>query len=460
MAVKLPTGALAPGQTEQVGSKAAVTLLDSLLSQPSLPQGTSITPQAQSVQTNELLATPGVTGTLAAQAGAAVAPTAVGATAPTTTAVGAITPQTAASYTGQVVGTAPTMTAATGSVTQPMTAAQQSIANLDPKATVRGQLENITTDIESSLASGSNLPAFARGAAEAAKATMQARGLGASTMLAEALAEGILKSSIPIAAADAQTYKEVIFQNLSNNQQAAVINAQSYLQMDVANLSNNQQANMQNLHASQQTLLSDNAARNAALQFNATSQNQVNQFYDSINTNLQSQNAQRADAMVQYNNAEANKVAALNAKNATAVADANAQRETAINQFNKTLEDARARFNVENQRVIDQSNAVWRRSINTATNTAANAANETNAMNMLNLSNFAMSGLWQQWRDEASWVQTSSQNINNRDHNMAIAALERTTAFDIQNSAQKAALYAIMGQFGMEAFSKWKTKTP
>ena len=460
MAVKLPTGALAPGQTEQVGSKAAVTLLDSLLSQPSLPQGTSITPQAQSVQTNELLATPGVTGTLAAQAGAAVAPTAVGATAPTTTAVGAITPQTAASYTGQVVGTAPTMTAATGSVTQPMTAAQQSIANLDPKATVRGQLENITTDIESSLASGSNLPAFARGAAEAAKATMQARGLGASTMLAEALAEGILKSSIPIAAADAQTYKEVIFQNLSNNQQAAVINAQSYLQMDVANLSNNQQANMQNLHASQQTLLSDNAARNAALQLNATSQNQVNQFYDSINTNLQSQNAQRADAMVQYNNAEANKVAALNAKNATAVADANAQRETAINQFNKTLEDARARFNVENQRVIDQSNAVWRRSINTATNTAANAANETNAMNMLNLSNFAMSGLWQQWRDEASWVQTSSQNINNRDHNMAIAALERTTAFDLQNSAQKAALYALMGQFGMEAFSKWKTKTP
>ena len=455
MATTLPTGALAPGQTEQVGSKKAVSLIDSLLSTPSLPQGTSITPQAQNVQTNELLATPGVTGTLTAQAGAGTAPTAVAATAPTTTGVGAITPQTAAAYTGQVVGTAPTMTAATGSLTQPMTAAQQAIASLDPKATVRGQLESITSDIESSLASGSNLPAFARGAAEAAKATMQARGLGASTMLAEALAEGILKSSVPIAAADAQTYKEVIFQNLANNQQAAVVNAQSYLQMDMANLSNVQQANLQNLHANQQTLLSDNAARNAALQFNATSQNQVNQFYDSINTNLQTQNAQRSDAMAQYNNAEANKVAALNAKNATALADANAQRETAINQFNKTLEDARARFNVENQRVIDQSNAVWRRSINTANTTAANAANETNAMNLLNLSNFAMSGLWQQWRDEASWVQTSSQNVNNRDHNMAIAALERTTAFDLQNSAQKAALYALLGQFGMEAFANW-----
>ena len=452
MATTLPTGALAPGQTEQVGSKKAVSLIDSLLSTPSLPQGTSITPQAQNVQTNELLATPGVTGTLAAQAGAGTAATATAATAPTATSVGAATPQTASSYTGQVVGTAPTMTAATGSLTQPMTAAQQAIASLDPKATVQGQLESITTDIESSLASGSNLPAFARGAAEAAKATMQARGLGASTMLAEALAEGILKSSVPIAAADAQTYKEVIFQNLANNQQAAVVNAQSYLQMDVANLSNAQQASMQNLHAKQQTLLSDNAARNAALQFNATSQNQVNQFYDSLNTNLQTQNAQRTDAMAQFNNAEANKVAALNAKNATALADANAQRETAISQFNKTLEDARARFNVENQRVIDQSNAVWRRSINTANTTADNASNETNAMNLLNLSNFAMSGLWQQWRDEASWVQTSSQNVNNRDHNMAIAALERTTAFDLQNSAQKAALYGLLGQFGMEVF--------
>ena len=452
MATTLPTGALAPGQTEQVGSKKAVSLIDSLLSTPSLPQGTSITPQAQNVQTNELLATPGVTGTLAAQAGAGTAATATAATAPTATSVGAATPQTASSYTGQVVGTAPTMTAATGSLTQPMTAAQQAIASLDPKATVQGQLESITTDIESSLASGSNLPAFARGAAEAAKATMQARGLGASTMLAEALAEGILKSSVPIAAADAQTYKEVIFQNLANNQQAAVVNAQSYLQMDMANLSNAQQASMQNLHAKQQTLLSDNAARNAALQFNATSQNQVNQFYDSLNTNLQTQNAQRTDAMAQYNNAEANKVAALNAKNATALADANAQRETAISQFNKTLEDARARFNVENQRVIDQSNAVWRRSINTANTASDNASNETNAMNLLNLSNFAMSGLWQQWRDEASWVQTSSQNVNNRDHNMAIAALERTTAFDLQNSAQKAALYGLLGQFGMEVF--------
>ena len=453
MATTLPTGAVAPLQKEQTGSKSAVSLIDSLLSTPTLPSGTSISPQAQNIQSNELLSTPGVTGTLAASASTATAPTATGVAGATSTQVGQTAAQSAGQYTGDVVGTAASMTAAQGTVTAPMTAAQQSIASLDPKATVQGQLASISSDIEASLASGSPLPAFARGAAEAAKATMQARGLGSSTMLAEALAEGILKSSVPIAAADAQTYKEVIFQNLSNNQQAAVVNAQAYLQMDIANLSNSQQSNLQNLHAKQQVLLSDQAARNAALQFNATSTNQVNQFYDSLNSNIQLQNSQRADAMAQFNNAEANKVAALNAKNQTALADANAQRETAISQYNKTLEDARARFNVENQRVIDQSNAVWRRSINTANTTAANAANETNAMNLLSLSNFAMNSLWQQWRDEASWVQTTSQNQANRDHNLAIAALERTTSFDLQNEAQKAALYGLLGQFGMEVFA-------
>ena len=455
MATTLPSGVVQPTQSEQTSSKKAVSLIDSLLNTPTLPQGTSITPSLQNVQTNELLATPGVTGTIAAATPQAVAPTAATSATGTAQQVSTVTQPGAAQFNAATIGTAPTMTAAQGTVTAPMTAAQQSLASLDSRATVQGQLENISQDIETSLQQGSPLPAFARGAAEAAKATMQARGLGASTMLAEALAEGILRSSIPIAQADANTYKQVIFQNLANNQQAAVVNAQAYLQMDMANLSNNQQANLQNLQAQQQQLLTDNAARNAALQFNATSQNQVNQFYSNLNTNIQEQNARRSDALTQFNIAEQNKVAALNAKNATAIADANAQRQAAINQFNATLENQRERFNVENQRVIDQSNVTWRRQTNTANTAAVNAANQTNAQNLLNLSNFALSSLWQQWRDEASWVNQSSQNEMNRNHNLAVAALERTTAFDLQNSAQTSALYAMLGQFGMNIFTKF-----
>jgi len=451
----LPTGTLTPSQTQQTSSKKAVSLIDSLLNTPTLAQGTSVTPTLQNVQTNELMATPGVTGTAAAQSASAIAPGATAASGATAQNVATMTPATASQFTASTIGSAPAMTAAQGTVTAPMTAAQQSLASIDPRATVQGQLENISQDIETSLQQGTPLPAFARGAAEAAKATMQARGLGSSTMLAEAMAEGIMRSSIPIAQADAEVYKQTIFQNLANNQQAAVINAQSYLQMDMANLSNNQQANLQNLQAQQQTLLTDNAARNAALQFNATSQNQVNQYYDSLNTNIQQQNAQRSAAISQFNTAEENKVNALNAKNTTAIADANAQRQSAINQFNSTLSDQRQRFNVENQRIIDQSNTVWRRQLNTSNTQAVNAANETNAQNLLNLSNFALSSMWQQWRDEASWVNQSSENEANRNHNLAVAALERTTAFDLQNSAQTSALYAMLGSFGMNIFSKY-----
>jgi len=69
----------------------------------------------------------------------------------------------------------------------------------------------------------------------------------------------------------------------------------------------------------------------------------------------------------------------------------------------------------------------WRRTINTANTTITNAANQLNAQNLLNLSNFALSALWQGWRDEAAWVNTSSQNEESRAHNLAVAALERTT---------------------------------
>ena len=279
---------------------------------------------------------------------------------------------------------------------------------------------------------------------------MANRGLSASSMAAEALAEGIMQSAIPIAAQDAATYKQMIFQNLSNNQQAAVTNAQAYLKMDLSNLSNRQQTNLQNINSRQSFILSDQAAANAAFQFNATSQNQVNQFYGKLATTVADQNANRLDAMNKFAEAEKSKINALNAQNTIAVNEANAKREQVVRQFNATLENQRQQFNVTNQREIDQSNVVWRRAVNTANTAATNAANQTNAQNLLNLSNWALSSLWQQWRDEASWVNTSSENMENRNHNLAMAALERSTAVDLQDKASKDAMYQMIGKFGFD----------
>jgi hypothetical protein len=339
------------------------------------------------------------------------------------------------------------VTAATGTVSQPMTAAQGTITS---DATVKGQLESLQNEVSTALASGNPLPVWARGAAKATEAAMANRGLSASSMAAEALAEGIMQSAIPIAAADAATYKQMIFQNLSNNQQANITNAQAYLKMDMANLSNKQQANLANLQTRQTFLLSDQAAANAAFQFNASSQNQVNQFYDKLSATISEQNSARLDAMNKFAEAETSKINALNAQNTIAVNEANAKREASLNQYNATLENQRQQFNVNNQKEIDQSNVVWRRAINTANTAAINAANQTNAQNVLNLSNWALSSLWQQWRDEASWVNTSSENMENRNHNLAMAAMERSTAFELQDQASKDALYQLIGKFGFD----------
>ena len=448
-AIQLPPGVV---PTPQSGtSQDILNLTTQQAVNPLLPQGTTIVPVAQQVQADELLATPGV----AAAAPVAAVPTATAgqATAVTPAAsqqVADPATQAAAQYTATTVGTAPQMQAATGTVTAPMTAQQGQITS---DATVAGQLAGLQQQVQTAVAAGTDLPAWALGAQKLVEANMAKRGMGASSMYAEALAQGVMQSAVPISAQDASSYKEMIFQNLNNRQQAAVTNAQSYLQMDLANLSNNQQANLQNLQARQAALFSDQAAQNAALQFNATSTNQVDQFYKNLATSVQTANANRSDAMNQFSVSEQNKIAGQNANNATQVSLANAQTEASINQFNSNLQNDRDKFNVQNQQIIDQSNANWRRNINTANTAAVNAANQTNAENLLNISNFAMSSLWQQWRDEATWTHEASQNALNRAHNLAVAALERQTSFDIADQASMDSLYQILGSFAAGVFT-------
>ena len=448
----LPAGAVTPTQANQTTSSKATSLIESLVATPTLPTGATLSPQLQNVGTQELMGTTGVSGAVtAATPTAPTVPTVAGAATTAAQATTAPTMPTYGQYTGATVaGSIPTMTGAAGTVTAPAVA--QTGAITDP-ATVKGQLETLQSEVTTALAAGDPMPVWARGAAKATEAAMANRGMSASSMAAEALAEGIMNAAVPIAAADATTYKQMIFQNLSNNQQAAIVNAQAYLKMDMANLSNVQQASLANLQARQTFLLSDQAVANASFQFNATSQNQVSEFYDKLGSTISEQNAIRTDTMNQYAVSEANKIAAINAQNTVGVNEANAARESAINQFNSQIENQREQFNVNNQREIDQSNVVWRRAINTANTASTNAINQANAQNLLNLSNWAVSSAWQQWRDEASWVNTASENDQNRNHNLAMAALERSTAVDLQDQASKDSMYQMIGKFGFDFLS-------
>jgi len=158
-------------------------------------------------------------------------------------------------------------------------------------------------------------------------------------------------------------------------------------------------------------LLSDQSAQNAAQNFNATSQNQVTQFFESLSADIGKLNATQANATSQFNAGQAN----------------------ALNQFRATMQNTRDQFNTKNSVEIAQSNATWRRNVNTANTAAVNAANQLNAANYLNISNTALNNIWQQYRDEADYAYTSSENAQDRAFNYAMAILDADIQADLYN---------------------------
>ena len=214
-----------------------------------------------------------------------------------------------------------------------------------------------------------------------------------------------------IVLAEASALANIDMANLNNRQQAAVMNAQNFMQIDMANLSNRQQTELFNAQARQQSMFTDQAAINAAAQFNATSENQTNQFFSQLQAQVGQFNASQANAQSQYNAGQVN----------------------TIERFNAELNNQREQFNAQNRLVIDQSNAQWRRQIATADTLAINRANELNATALLGLSNTAYNNLWQHYGDVMEWAWTSSENNAERVLQMAMAELDAKVRTDLKN---------------------------
>ena len=136
---KLTVGATTPIQSNPALQN--VNLMQSLISQPTLPAGSQIVATPQQIGTGTAMATPGVGTTAPTATGQTVAaPTAIAAPTTPTAAQVSATPyqQTADTYAAALVGQAPVpqVTAAQGTVTQPMAAQTGAIT---PEATIQGQ---------------------------------------------------------------------------------------------------------------------------------------------------------------------------------------------------------------------------------------------------------------------------------------------------------------------------------
>lgn len=201
--------------------------------------------------------------------------------------------------------------------------------------------------------------------------------------------------------ADAASMSQADMTNLDNRQKARAQNAQSFLQMDMQNLDNEQKTTMFKAQANISSILSDQAAENAASQFNATSQNQTDQFFAGLQTQVSQFNTEQQNAMNRFNAGEAN----------------------AINKFNSSQVNQRDQFNAANHLVIAQANAKWMQNVTTADNAAQNQANRDAAMVANNLTRAAYDEVLQRERDILGWAWKSGENAMARDNAIATAQI-------------------------------------
>lgn len=433
--------------------------------EPALPTGTTITPETISLEGTSVVAP--------AKLEKPTVTTAQTAAVPSVGVIPEAEERAAAQYTAERVAEAPEITAAKlteqevssgvkidaeeiiqkSGVSEQATAeaAQVTQDNFDRNATVKYQLEQLFQSLDNAEDPG-QLPPWAGPAYRAVNAQMAARGMGTSSMAAAAMMTSLYEAGLPIAKSDADAYQAIQISNLNNRQQAvlqnammyaamdkaeldartnaALNNARSFLSIDLQNLNNEQKTAEIDYQGTLQTMFTNQAAANAALAFNAESQTQVDQFYEQLNASIETGNANRKAANEQFN---------VNEKNA-------------MNQFVANLNNQRDQFNANMQAQIDQSNAQWRRQANTANTQAANEAARINAQNLFNMTAQAQNQLWQEYRDNVQWAMQTAENVADRNHQMAIAAMEIDANTDLYETKM---LYDTASSIGGYAMSIW-----
>ena len=232
-----------------------------------------------------------------------------------------------------------------------------------------------------------------------------------------------LSNNQALVMAEAAALSNLDISNLNNRQQAAVQNAQSFMERDLANLSNEQQTELFKGQQRIQSIFNDQAAENAARQFNATSQNQTDQFFANLKSTVDQFNTAQINATEQFNAGQTN----------------------TIERFNAELNAQTDQFNASNQLVIAQSNATWRREISTADTAAINRANELNATSILDMSKQAYDNLWQHYADTMEWAWTSAEKELDRMNDLALAEISAKVQTDVAAAQKKSAAGKAIG---------------
>lgn len=299
-------------------------------------------------------------------------------------------------------------------------AAQLELGEVDPRATVQGQLAML----QEQFAEGET-PVWAQGAMRTATALMAQRGMGASTIAAESITNALMQSALPIAQQDSSFYQTVTMQNLANEQQVA----------------------LEKFNSRVTAIFNDTAAENAARNINAASENEMAQFFTSLAQNVELANTETVNAMEQFNVTAKNQaeqfatemqvsVDQFSAEQINAMSQFNAEQMTNVSKFNATMKDQREQFQVANQVAIDASNVQWRRDVNTANTSAINAAIQQDVQNLLGIQQSALNNIWDHYDTILDMAFKSEESALDRAVNVAISTISASVQAEIQKSKE------------------------
>ena len=309
----------------------------------------------------------------------------------------------------------------------------------DAKATLKGQLDILQGEFIDPATGEPKIPSWAAATSRNVSKIAAFKGMSGSAATA-AMAQALLEASIPIAQADSTFFQTLTVQNLNNKQQsiintantlakfeqtnvdnrmaAAIQNSKAFLEMDMANLSNEQQAKVINNQARVQSILEDAKAQNAERLFVADSQNELDKFYQTLNTQIATHNSTQ-----------------------TFEAD----------KYNADMEDSRERFYKEMQYNISIANAKWRQAVQLQEDTQQHEAATTDVKNLFDMSVNQLNQIWERSDSLLDYAWKSSESEKDRKAQLALAALQGEMAAD---AATTEALGLLAGTFvGSDFFS-------
>ena len=383
---------------------------------------------------------------------------------------------------------------------------QAATATPSEKATVQGQIGELTKDFDAS-----NPPAWAAGALRGVMSKMASRGLSASSMAGQAMVQAAMESALPIAQADASTFAKFEAQNLSNRQQRAMLAAEQRAKfmgqefdqafqarvmnaskisdvanmnftaeqtvalensriantmnlanlnnkqamvmaeaaalsnLDMANLSNRQQAAVQNAQNFMTMDMANLSNQQAANMFQAQSRVQ-SMFTDAAAENAANAfNATSENQTNQFYDSLSTQVNQFNSSQANAIAQYNSGQKNAMSQFNANVANQREQFNANNRLVVDQFNANWRRQVATVDNATVNRVNELNAKNALDMSNTAYNNMFSFYSDTMKWAFDASESEKDRITNLTMEEMRQKGYKDRADDSANAGWWSAAG---------------